>query len=281
MKILLVMVVFAGVIGCSKKKDPDLIFSGSENHFYQKEKKAFGGVEAIENSFVRVQGIIVAFFDPRATGEMQRMELTSGNARRVLADNARFSYVMEHDEALLNFVTIANDIYRMESFDHGQTWTAPEMIIKAEMVQWNPGVVQDRSGKWHMLVEADETGLPNQGGVACYYFTSLDGNSWTKHGKVIDHCGNPYMVATEEGILVIHGDSRGVWRTTASTFDGLKWRTHLDKFMIESPGVHVCDPHAIQANGKILLSVSVDQNSITLTEAFDSFESLYSRLLTK
>lgn len=272
--------LFLATAACSKPSAPDLAFTGSENRFATTEKRAWGGIEAIENSFVVSGGKLLAFFDPAATGEMLKRDMATGETKSVMPGSARFSYVIDHQGELLNFVTIDGRINRLRSTDHGDTWTDLTEIQSAPMVQWNPGVVVDAGGTWHMLIEASETGTgPFQGNVACYYYTSADGNSWASHGRVIEKCGNPYLVATTRGLLVIHGDLEpGVWQTTASTFDGSTWETHRDKFLIGSPGVHVCDPHAIETNGKIILSVSVDQNSITLTEAADSFESLHQRL---
>jgi hypothetical protein len=265
---------------CAKPSAPDLLFSGSENRFSTTEKRAWGGIEAIENSFVISGGELMAFFDPAATGEMRKRSMASGQTRSVLPGNARFSYVIAEMGELHNFVTISGRIHRMRSSDHGETWSDPIEIQAAPMVQWNPGVVKDGNGLWHMLIEASETGVgPLQGNVGCYYYTSADGDAWISHGRVIDKCGNPWLAATSRGLLVIHGDLKpGYWQTTASTFDGSTWETHRDKWLIHSPGVHVCDPHAIEIDGRIILSVSVDQNSITLTEAADGLESLHQRL---
>jgi len=265
---------------CAKPR-PDLYFAGSENRFSQTEEMAFGGEAAIENSFIRVDGETYAFFDPNATGAMKRRNMRTGETIQVLDSGARFSYVIELGSMLLNFVTINGQIYKSRSLDGGLTWIDQHKVQEAPMVQWNPGVAIDASGKWHMLIEADETGLPNQAGAGCYYYASDDGSAWTSRGRAIDKCGNPFLAATSQGLLVIHGDlTTGVWQTTASTFDGSKWETHRDAFLIHSPGVHVCDPHAIEDEGRIILSVSVDQNSITLTEAIDGFEDLHRRLIS-
>lgn len=265
---------------CAKDRKPDLVFGGDANQFRQTEKRAFSGEAAIENSFVFISNVLHAFYDPDATGAMKRKNMATGTAETVAASGARFSYVIAVDGELLNFVTIGGSIYRSRSTDGGLTWVDQIKVLEAERVQWNPGVARDSSGGWHMLIESSETGLGAfQGDVGCYYFTSADGVQWQAQGRVIDRCGNPYLVFTSRGLLVIHGDLRDVWSTTATTFDGTTWQTHRAKFDVGSPGVHVCDPHAIEVEGKILLSVSVDQNSITLTESSETFEQLHERLL--
>lgn len=282
-KIILILFLLALALhltACAENRQPDLVFTGEANTFSQTEKRAFGGEAAIENSFVFISNVLHAFYDPDATGAMKRKNMASGATQTGLPNGARFSYVMENEGELLNFVTIEGDIYRSRSTDGGLTWVDQIKVVEAERVQWNPGVARDSLGGWHMLIESSETGTGAfQGDVGCYYFTSADGITWAPQGRVIDRCGNPYLVFTSRGLLVIHGDLRDVWSTTATTFDGETWTTHREKFGIGSPGVHVCDPHAIEVDGKILLSVSVDQNSITLSESNETFEQLHERLV--
>lgn len=284
LKIILIMLAAIAALhltACAKtNREPDLVFTGSANQFRQTEKRAFNGEAAIENSFVFISNVLHAFYDPDATGAMKRKNMVSGTTQTVLPNGARFSYVMENEGELLNFVTIDGGIFRSRSVDGGVTWIEHNRIIEPTRVQWNSGVARDSLGGWHMLIESSETGEgPFQGDVGCYYFTSDNGIEWQAQGRVIDRCGNPYLVFTSRGLLVIHGDLRDVWSTTATTFDGTTWQTHREKFDVESPGVHVCDPHAIEVDGKILLSVSVDQNSITLSESNETFEQLHERLV--
>lgn len=267
---------------CAKtNRQPDLVFTGSENTFRQTEKRAFGGEAAIENSFVKIAGELFAFYDPDATGAMKRKNMKTNETQTVLANGARFSYVMENEGELLNFITIEGDIYRSRSTDGGLTWVDQVKVVEANRVQWNPGVTKDALGNWHMLIESSETGVgPGQGDVGCYYFTSADGFTWVEQGRVLERCGNPFLTATTNGLLVFYGDLVGeYWTTSAATFNGSTWAKHKEKLDIGSPSVHVCDPHAIEVGGKILLSVSVDQNSITLTEANETFETLFERLV--
>lgn len=284
LKIILIMLAAIAALhltACAKtNRQPDLVFGGNANQFRQTEKRAFNGEAAIENSFVFISNVLHAFYDPSATGAMKRKNMATGTTETVAASGARFSYVIAEGGELLNFVTIGGSIYRSRSTDGGLTWVDQIKVVEAERVQWNPGVVRDALGAWHMLIESSETGLGAfQGDVGCYYFTSSDGVQWQAQGRVIERCGNPYLAATSRGLLVIHGVIADVWSTTATTFDGTTWQTHREKFDIGSPGVHVCDPHAIEVDGKILLSVSVDQNSITLTESNETFEQLHERLV--
>lgn len=283
-KIILILFLLAlacHLTACHQNRQPDLVFTGGANNFVQTEKRAFGGVEAIENSFVKINGELFAFFDPAATGELRKRNMKTGETKSV-GKGMRFNYVIEEGEKLFAFYSLLGGIWRAESDDAGETWGNARQVIYEDFVTWNPGAVKDKNGKWHLLVEGDETGKPGQAGVACYWYTSLDGDSWTPQGKLIDHCGNAHLVSVVGGLLVIHGDfSTGTWQTTISTFDENKneWKTHRNQFLIASPGVHVCDPSAIEeSDGTILLSVSVDQNSITLTKGIGTFQELFERL---
>lgn len=241
-------------------------------HFEQIQFRAMDGAAVIENSFVEIKGEIIAFFDSKADGEMLKASNKNGyrDRREVLRD-ARFSYVTKIEDRLFVFVTRSNDIFRLESFDDGETWQDEILILKAERLQWNVAVEIDKNGLWHMLVETGDE--PSQADVRCDYYTSADGLTWMKETASIDRCGNPYLKETSHGILAMYGKLENVWHVTTSILenDGT-WRETGHR--IEASGIHVCDPHAIEVDGKILLSVSYDQNSIVFLRSdldFDSF----------
>jgi hypothetical protein len=69
------------------------------------------------------------------------------------------------------------------------------------------------------------------------------------------------------GLLSLHGYIKdGFWETTASTLElgSDEWVTHEEIFNIGLKGVHICDPSILElSNGSTMLSVSVDQDSIS------------------
>lgn len=297
------LLLFLALSGCAPKNaNHDLLFHGSANTFSSEEKSAFGGIDAIENSMVWVSGRVISFFDPAANGSMRRADLGTdgrsfGSVTQVLASNARFSYVMEHQGVLYNFVT-RGDVYLLTSTDDGQTWTEKGVVLSratdpaSPFYQlWNVGVAVDNLGVWHLLVEsAPASAGQSQVGLA-YATTTLVGGMLNfdsgKTGVVVPRGGNPFIAFVPgKGLLVIHGQAYdpsgafgGEWYTTASTFDGATWRTHKDRFQVGTVGVHVCDPHAIEVGGRILLTVSVDQNRIYKAKAIgETFASLFDRL---
>ncbi|MBK8260174.1 MAG: hypothetical protein IPK80_02415 [Nannocystis sp.] len=144
LKIILLMLAAIAALhltACAKtNRQPDLVFGGDTNQFRQTEKRAFNGEAAIENSFVFISNVLHAFYDPDATGAMKRKNIQTGATQTVLPNGARFSYVMENEGELLNFVTIEGDIYRSRSTDGGLTWVDQIKVVEAERVQWNPAL---------------------------------------------------------------------------------------------------------------------------------------------
>lgn len=273
---------------CSKKQVADLEFSGSAASFVQVQKKAFGGLASIENSFVKVGSDVIALHDPHADGSLFKVNLgPSGlefNGDTRIAGQTRFTYVFEHDGVFYNFVWRDNDIYLLKSADltnwqlinnGNPVLTSAPGTIYANV--WNVGVAVDDNGVWHLLVEcADGTGpASQQGGVGlAYSFATMtndeinfDVNRTTSF--VIPNGGNPDLkFVSGKGLLSIHGSlENGLWVVRASTFQNGTWTLHND-FYLGTPSIHVCDPSLVQLDdGSTLLSVSYDQNSIFLAKS--------------
>lgn len=256
----------------------------------------YDGTYTIENSLVEMNGKIIAFFDPFTDGSLWTSDLGANGREfgkmRKLMDDARFSYVMKHNGTLYNFVTRNKTIYLLTSQD-GEIWSNQGAVLTPSQDRnskyfniWNVGVAVDDQGLWHMLIESSDA-TENQMDVGLTYSTSamvnerLDFNPARSATHVIPHGGNPFLkYISGRGLLVMHGQSNdpGVWFTTASTYQGGVWSTHKDRMRIGLTNVAVCDPHAIEVNGKILLSVSAGQDSIYFLDSNDSFESLYLKL---
>ena len=259
-------------------------------------ESSYAGSYTIENSLVEMNGRVVAFFDPNTDGSLWRADLgTSGrefNGVRKIMDSARFSYVMSHNGVLYNFVTRNKTIYLLTSID-GDSWSEQGAVLTPSQDPtskyfniWNVGVAVDDQGLWHMLIESSDA-TENQMDVGLTYSTSamvngrLNFDPARSATHVIPHGGNPFIQNIPgRGLLVIHGQANdpGAWFTTASTYQGGVWSTHKDRMRIGLTNVAVCDPHAIEVNGKILLSVSAGQDSIYFLDSNDSFESLYLKL---
>ncbi len=303
--ISLIFLLALASIGCSEPPAPDLGMRGSAVSIYPNIKnQAFNGIPAIENSMIVRDGTVKAWFDPAAVGSMEIADLgTSGldfSAKQtVMTSGARFSYVIEHQGTLWNFVT-SGHVYLYSSTD-GITWTIAndgEPVLRAApgtpyATLWNVGVDVDQNGVWHLLVEAaDEAGSINQAGVGLGYSTAVmtggriefDSNMSQQH--VLPKGGNPYVKALSNGkIFVVHGqlwdpifDLGSEWYTTASTLSGSTWTTH-ENFVIGTPGQHVCDPHMVDLpNGGSMISVSVAQNSISLATSTLTIEQIASQI---
>lgn len=301
MKALIALTIL--LVGCAKNPAHDLAFKGTANRFTQTQKLAFNGTPAIENSMVHFGGTILSFFDPSANSSMFMSDLGTdgksfGSPRLILESGARFSYVMAYNGTLYNFVTRQNVVHLMTSTD-GVTWAEQGPVLTPSSDPhspyhqlWNVGVAVDSSGTFHMLIESGDS-QPAQRGVGLTYATAqlingrLDFDPGKSSAFMVLGGGNPFVTYVEgKGLLVIHGQAYtpangfgDEWYTTASTFDGTTWQTHTSAFSIGAVGVHVCDPHAIETPSGVLLTMSVDQNSIYKTEAAgETFAALYQRL---
>jgi len=259
-------------------------------------ESAYDGTYTIENSLVEMNGKIIAFFDPLTDGSLWTSDLGASGREfgkmRKLMDDARFSYVMKHNGTLYNFVTRNKTIYMLTSID-GEVWTNQGAVLTPSTDRaskyfniWNVGVAVDDQGLWHMLIESSDA-TENQMDVGLTYSTSamvngrLDFNPARSATHVIPHGGNPFIQNIPgRGLLVIHGQANdpGAWFTTASTYQSGVWSTHKDRMRIGISGIAVCDPHAVEVQGRILLSVSAGQDSIYFLDSNDSFESLYLKL---
>jgi hypothetical protein len=252
--------------------------------FRQSEARALGGGASIENSFVfDPSGEVVALHDPDATGALVLSRLRPFTKEVIMASGARFSYVLQWQDAYYMFTT-AGDVYLWKSVDL-RAWTLMndgEPVLTREAngwVQiWNVGVDVDDTGVWHLLAETNE-GQMSQGQVGLYALGTMTGNKMTftkRSGHVVPGGGNPYVKwIKNKGLLVIHGqlDADAIWYTTASTYDGTMWTRK--NWWIGVPGEHVCDPHAIESNGETILSVSVAQGSIYMLRSEETLEGMF------
>lgn len=301
----LVALLALSSLGCAKAPEGhDLQFYGDANVFSQTQRSAFNGAPAIENSMVIRNDRVISFFDPAAVGSMTMADLGSNGlgfsgAQSVMSRGARFSYVLEYQGKLWNFVTEGN-VYLYSSID-GISWTIEndgDPVMTATpgtpyATLWNVGVDVDSNGVWHLLVEAaNEEGSLGQGGVGLGYSTAqmtngrinFDLNKTPAH--VIPKGGNPYVKALPDGrIFTVYGrlwnpifDIGQEWHVTASTLENGIWTNH-DNFVLGTPGQHVCDPHMIDLpTGGSLLTVSVAQNAINIATSNLTIEQLANKL---
>lgn len=308
MKYLATISVALVSISCASVKDINLEFYGNANNFFQSEKKAYLGHTLAETSLVRMGSDIITFFSDSGRGEyMARANLgVTGyewsDSRVVVENGSRFTYVFKHGDILYNASTRVDGVYLMSSSD-GEEWAELGRILSKSddpnskrFNLWNPAIAVDHTGTWHLLVEAAD--YRNQNAVGLIYATtvvpttpsygSINFDSTVSNDFVIEGGGNPWVTHIKgKGLLVIHGyiwkpiePFTNHWYTTASTFDGVHWTTHADKFRIGVYNIHVCDPHAIEVNGDIILNVGVDQAFIYKTHARnETFESLWIKLL--
>lgn len=282
-------------IGCGNPGvKPDLEFKGQAAAFVQVEKNTFLGQSAIENSLVIIANKVLAFYDPKINGELYRSDISDISRQIKVDSDSRFTYVMTHLGILYNFMQRADGIYMKSSIDAGFTWNEAKKVLSKSSDPnsiyyqvWNVGVDVDDQGVWHMLVECSKTGSDPYG-VGLGYVTATMTNSGdldfdlTKTNQQVlqKGAGNPFVKYVQgKGLLLIYGlFENGYWRTTAGTMSGIGFKSNPE-FYIGAKFIHVCDPSAIEINGKIILTISYDQVSIYKTEAEGlDFESLFDKL---
>lgn len=274
------------ITGCAEKTPQKPHYRVKSSTYADAWGESLGGLGSVETSLITISGRVMALHDPATDGGLYVSDLgTDGRSFNGVirsATDMRFSYVMPYAGLFYLFALRAADIYLWSSNDL-YAWKQvnggrPVLTHAYGLELWNVGVDVDSNGVWHLLVEASATGNANAGLI---YSTAKLVNDKIEFKLnqtfVIEKAGNPYVRAISGGLLVLYGTQKnGDWQTTAATFDGQKWSTRENKFLLSVPGQAVCDPHATDLpDGGSMISVSVAQNStsflyssLTLTEFY-------------
>ncbi|MBN8540735.1 MAG: hypothetical protein J0L82_10150 [Deltaproteobacteria bacterium] len=298
--------------GCTKDASPtDIELIGEASVFSEIPDHAFKNRSVVETSLVNVDGSLLAFYDHEWTGKMFRVPLQTTLLETVsphlVIESARFPYTISQGETLFNFATVDGNVYLWKSLDLGLTWMkingGRPVLRRSEDRSsiyhqlWNVAVDIADDGTWHLLVESSDS-TPDQREVGLAYSharlvddeISFDENRSEIH--VVKGGGNPWIKHIPgKGIFAIHGQAytpnKGFgteWYITASTISaglnpgGTTWTTHTDKFIVGTKGVHVCDPHIVEIDGNLILSLSFGQGSTRLLSAPKTSQDLFESL---
>lgn len=294
--------------GCAKDASPsDIELIGEATVFSEIPDHAFKNRSVVETSLVNIDGSLIAFYDHEWTGKMFRVPLQTSLIETVsphlVIESARFPYTINQGETLFNFATVDGNVYLWKSLDLGLTWTKinsgrPVLTRSDDRTSiyhqlWNVAVDIADDGTWHLLVESSDS-TPDQREVGLAYSharliddeISFDDNRSADH--VIKGGGNPWIKHLPGlGLLAVHGQAytptRGFgteWYITASSIGSSEtnWTTHLDRFLVGTKGVHVCDPHLVERGGDLLLSLSFGQGSTRLLSASVTAAELFESL---
>lgn len=278
---------------------------GSAKQFYEKTNPALGAGVIVENSVVNFQNQILAFYDEGANGNFTSAELGSFGGdflnQKFLNIDRRFSYVFDYQGVLYNFFYRNNSIFLEKSTD-GLIWQPMNnglAVLNSDPNPnsiyhyiWNVGVTVDENGVWHLVVECSDfrdngyAGLGYSSAILVGDQIEFDTNKSANF--LIQQAGNPYMTYVPgKGLLIVHGrivlpnenfDSE--WYVSATTINlNTNTVTEHNDFQIGVRGIHVADPHLVElSNGKILLSLSVNQNSTYFVYSDQTIESFFDSL---
>ncbi|AZZ35396.1 hypothetical protein CIK05_00795 [Bdellovibrio sp. qaytius] len=297
------------ITGCAKEKQINKLYSlqlfGSAKNFYEKDNPALGAKVIIENSLVKFENQIFAFYDEGAIGNFSSAELgESGNdfkRRKSINFGRRFSYVLSHQGNLYNFYQKDNSIFLEKSSD-GINWLPMnngQAVLSSESGQysiyysvWNVGVTVDENDVWHMVVECSDyrgnafAGLGYSSATLVGDQIEFDTNK--TNNFIIQQAGNPYLANVPgKGLLIVYGRTtlpnenfNNEWYVTAATLNlNNNAVVEHNDFQIGVPGIDVADPHLIEVpNGKLLLSLSVHQDSTYFIYSNQTLDSFYDSL---
>jgi hypothetical protein len=307
MKYLIALLLLSG---CAKDtislppspQDISLYGSAKEAFYEVDSKAAFNSQIVIENSFVNFNNKILAFYDLKATGSFVLANVDSnGNSTEgsLIANNRRFSYVLNHNNILYSFFNQGGYIFVERSYD-AINWEIlnngnPVLSSEADPNSifhyiWNVGVTVDDNEVWHMFIESSDYRDNAYANItysnAMFNGNNIDFNINKSRVPLIEHAGNPYATFVKgKGVLLIYGkllspiqDLGEEWYIKAGVFDV---NTHMARektdFTIGKAKMHICDPHMVQTlDGRLMLSYSYNQiythllySNKTVFELFD------------
>lgn len=197
-----------------------------------------------------------------------------------VSSNDRFAYIMQNGSVYYKFTTRDNGIFMYKSLDL-ISWSImnnsqPVFSVHSNSIYaaiWNVGVAIDDNSVWHMLIECNREGDNNQAGLG-YSTATLNGdlidfNTNASVDYVIKNSGNPWIGNVPgKGLISVYGkvsapigNLGNEWYVSVATFENNLWSEHIS-FRIGSPGIHIADPHVIEFNNKLVMTVSYDQESI-------------------
>lgn|GEM_PF-4869777 len=291
-------------VSCTKQSsteqlNPPLYFHSKASIFGSNNRPSLGGAIAIENSLVSFQGQTLAFFDEGPAGDLTSANIGSdgsvfSNKRLIEKYDHRFSYVFNYQNVLYDFYNKGGEIYLDKSLD-GINWQLinnGQPVLNTESDSnsiyhfiWNVGVAVDDNGIWQMLIESSDSRGNYFAGLSYSTATmnndSIDFNINKSSNFVTNKAGNPFLQNIPgKGLLVFYGkqDERNLWFITAGILVNGTFTEHLE-FMIGAPGIHVCDPAALQlADGSTLLSLSFNQDSTYMAYSDMSLEQIFDSL---
>jgi hypothetical protein len=280
-----------GTIGCTKKVEDERVF-GPVNVEGLSVSSVASPIfkNAVESSIVENNSREMYFIDSGMNGNMTVYE---GNNVSNLGSDYRFAYVFKDGSTFYNIVKRPGGMYMFKS-SNGYTWETvnngnPVLSETPGTIYgtvWNVGVTVDQTGTWHMLIECEQNGDNSKAGLG--YATAVMNNDGTINFDLnrsathaVPLAGNPWLgFVPGKGVMAVYGKINSTskeWFIKGATLQGSSW-VEKDNFSVRAPGIHVCDPHVLEINGKLKLSLSYDQYSIYELTSDITYSDLYDLL---
>lgn len=205
----------------------------------------------------------------------------------------RFAYVFQKGQVYYKLHTVNSNIYLTKSSDL-KVWTKlnngqPVLRQQSGTIYntiWNVGVDIDDNGVWHLLAEVSATG--NENACLAYSTATLNGDLINFDLNKSMNCsilkaGNAWVgFVPGKGLVSVYGkmDEQNVWFIKMAVFVNGIW-VENNSIEIGERGIHICDPHVLQTQNGLILTLSYDQKYVfkyestkNLSELFDSVEGL-------
>lgn len=296
MKFLSCIFILVLLSACAKKDDSyfygALVVEGS--NFETTRAPIYEGV--VETSIVKKNGEVV--YLPAITPLSGNVSIDLGNNQyQTIESHAYFAYVFDHNGVFYNFYKDNGGIFAKKSNDL-LTWTALNngQAVLSEVpgtdyqFMWNPGLVVDDNGVWHLLVECGRAASQSDVGL-CYSTATMNGdtidfNVNKSTGIVLLGGGNPWIGnVAGKGLVAVYGKANSPasvfgneWYVAAAVLpNGQTTWVESNNFRIGATGIHVCDPHLVETPNGVSLLLSYDQHSVyemktsqTMSELYDS-----------
>lgn len=280
------------LISCNQNSGPSRMYGPLEIIGFQFETtQAPLFKNAVESSVVSYNGSLVYLSD---IGIDKTVSVGTAESMSVFDYGLNRSYVFEHNGIYYYAYNSTGDkIYLKKSTDlvNWQMMNSGNPIMTTHVGEiyggiWNPSIAIDDNGLWHMLVECETNGDNSIAGLG-YATATLNGDMINfdlnrSPNYVIERAGNSWLTFVPgRGMLVVYGkisspigDIGNEWYITAATMENGVFQENPN-FIIGAPGIHVADPHVVETQGGLVMTLSYDQYSVYELRSGQTMEQLY------
>ena len=285
MRSVLFILLSIFLVNCSSKDQVKFIRNITMTNDFKDESSIIYG--AVESSIVINNNKLTYLFDYGMNGNLSILD--NGYIEQLL-NNARFSYIFKNNDTYYMFYTINNSIFLSKSYDL-EFWIKinngkPVLNSKENSNYkniWNVGVTIDNNNVWHLLVEASADGNENAGLIYSYAELendNIDFNKNINNNFIIEKAGNPWVQYIDgKGLLTVYGKmNNGTWEVRAAIFSNGAWK-ESENFYVGAKDIAICDPHLIEFENKIYMTVSYDQVEVRQIVADKTLSQLFDEIL--